>query len=315
MATELTARALAGARRRSPTARCCWSSRPRWRRRSRSTAPSTPAACSIPPICRASATWSAACSTAAACADPPSAIAEELDDRGVALRVTTTRHRLSVSCTCLSEDFADVLAILLDVARRPAFPDERDRASARPRPSPRCGRTTTTRRCGALDAVAELIYGADHPYGAEGQGHAARRSSGSGAPTCSRSTPRWVRPRRLTLAIVGDVEPAAAIDAGRGGARGLAAPPAEHVPVTPPAAPRGRRIASSRDARQVPGGHRLRLQHHPPPRSALLRLLDDEQRPRAVRPRRAAGRQHPRAAGHGLLRLQHLRRRASAKDR
>ena len=35
---------------------------------------------------------------------PASVIAEELDERGVALRVTTTRHGLSVSCTCLSED-------------------------------------------------------------------------------------------------------------------------------------------------------------------------------------------------------------------
>ena len=40
-------------------------------------------------------------------------LAEELDERGVALRVTTTRHRLAVSCTCLAEDFDAVLAILL----------------------------------------------------------------------------------------------------------------------------------------------------------------------------------------------------------
>src|SRR5512132_3548217 len=46
-------------------------------------------------------------------------IAEELDDRGVALRVGSDRHRLTLSCTCLAEDFDDVLAIVLDVARRP----------------------------------------------------------------------------------------------------------------------------------------------------------------------------------------------------
>src|SRR5207237_7277608 len=36
-------------------------------------------------------------------------IAEALDDRGVALRVSTNPHVLTVSCTCISEDFPDIL--------------------------------------------------------------------------------------------------------------------------------------------------------------------------------------------------------------
>src|SRR5262249_661281 len=32
-------------------------------------------------------------------------IAEELDERGVSLRIVTTRHLMTLSCTCLSEDF------------------------------------------------------------------------------------------------------------------------------------------------------------------------------------------------------------------
>src|SRR3954469_25244331 len=50
------------------------------------------------------------------------AVAEALDDRGVALRVSTNRHVVSLSCTCLTEDFQDVLAVLADVARNPTFP-------------------------------------------------------------------------------------------------------------------------------------------------------------------------------------------------
>ena len=53
---------------------------------------------------------------------PAEVIAEELDERGVSLRVTTTRHAMALSCTCLSEDFDAVLAIVMDVARRPTFP-------------------------------------------------------------------------------------------------------------------------------------------------------------------------------------------------
>src|SRR5688572_15391373 len=49
-------------------------------------------------------------------------IAEALDDRGVALRATTNRHVLTLSCTCLAEDFQDVLAVVADVARNPVFP-------------------------------------------------------------------------------------------------------------------------------------------------------------------------------------------------
>src|SRR4051812_8146650 len=45
-------------------------------------------------------------------------IAEELDERGVSLRIGSTRHNMTLSCTCLAEDFTDVLAIVMDVVRR-----------------------------------------------------------------------------------------------------------------------------------------------------------------------------------------------------
>src|SRR3954467_3782373 len=38
------------------------------------------------------------------------------DDRGVALRMTTNRHVLTIACTCLAEDFHDVLAVVADLA-------------------------------------------------------------------------------------------------------------------------------------------------------------------------------------------------------
>ena len=49
-------------------------------------------------------------------------IADALDDRGVALKVSTNRHLTTLSCTCLGEDFCDVLDVLADIARNPVFP-------------------------------------------------------------------------------------------------------------------------------------------------------------------------------------------------
>src|SRR5512132_4048713 len=51
-------------------------------------------------------------------------IAQELDDRGVALKVSTNRPGRTLSCARRAEDCADVLDIILDVARSPVFPEE-----------------------------------------------------------------------------------------------------------------------------------------------------------------------------------------------
>ena len=51
-------------------------------------------------------------------------IARDLDNRGVTLDVSATRHVLSVSCTCLAEDFEAMLALLGDIVRNPVFPED-----------------------------------------------------------------------------------------------------------------------------------------------------------------------------------------------
>src|SRR5262245_27468649 len=50
-------------------------------------------------------------------------IAEALDSRGISLGVTVTRHLFSFICTCLAEDFADVIALLADLIQAPSLPD------------------------------------------------------------------------------------------------------------------------------------------------------------------------------------------------
>jgi zinc protease len=167
-------------------------------------------------------------------------IAEELDERGVALRVKTTRHGLSVSCTCLSEDFPAVLPILLDVARRPTFPENEIE-------QPRAETVTALRQdddnpaVRAVDAVAELIYGAGHPY--------ARKAKGtvSTVERIQRSDlvafhEKWVRPSTLALAIVGDVDSGIATELAALELHDWFAPTPEHVPVPAPPAPSVRQV-------------------------------------------------------------------------
>ncbi len=172
---------------------------------------------------------------------PASVIAEELDERGVALRVMTTRHGLAVSCTCLTEDFADVLAILLDVARRPVFPEsEIEHSRAETITALRQDEDSPAVR--AVDAVAELIYGPRHPYGRKAKGTAAAVERIS-RPDLLAFHDHWVRPSSLSLAIVGDVDPEAAIALAAAELDDWSAQPAEHVPVPAPDAPAGRRIS------------------------------------------------------------------------
>ena len=90
--------------------------------------------------------------------------------------------------------------------------------------------------------------------------------------------------------------------------------PAWCPPPPPVDAPAAGRVP---DDEQGAGRHRLRLHRHRAARPVLLRVLADEQRARAVRARRPPGRQHPRAAGDGLLRLQRVRaehRAGAARD-
>jgi zinc protease len=172
---------------------------------------------------------------------PPAVIAEELDERGVALRVTTTRHRLGLSCTCLADDFPEVLSILLDVARRPSFPESEIN-------QPRAETLTALKQdddnpaVRAVDAVSELIYGADHPYARKAKGTTTAVARIRRADLVAFHD-KWVGPSTLSLAIVGDVDPAAATALAAAELDDWSALPLEHVPVPVPATPPGRRVS------------------------------------------------------------------------
>jgi zinc protease len=136
-------------------------------------------------------------------------LAEELDDRGVSLRVTTSRHATVVGCTCLSEDFDRVLAIVLDIVRRPRFP-EHEFAKRQVECLSAIRQDEDNPSVRAVEALFELLYGATHPYG--------RRAKGS-LESVQRITRQDLQafhatrfhPSALSLAVVGDVTPGHAL--------------------------------------------------------------------------------------------------------
>ena len=140
-------------------------------------------------------------------------VAEALDDRGVALKISTNRHVLSLSCTCLSEDFHDILAVVTDVARNAIFPDEEIEK--------RRAETITAIRqdldnpgVRASEALQTLLYGASHPYGRPAKGSVESVERFTRADLVAYHRARFA-PAALSIAIVGDVRADAAAAAAR----------------------------------------------------------------------------------------------------
>jgi zinc protease len=167
------------------------------------------------------------------------AIAEALDDRGVALRVTTNRHVISLACTCLSEDFPDVLAVVADVARNPVFPQ--DQIEKR-----RAETITLIRQdldnpgIRASEALQALLYGASHPYGRPAKGTVASVERIRREHLAAYHSARFA-PGALFVAIVGDVRAADAVAQVQAAFDGWTAVAEPERPVPPVPRPSARR--------------------------------------------------------------------------
>jgi zinc protease len=168
-------------------------------------------------------------------------IAEELDSRGITLTIGVTRHVFSMACTCLSDDFEPVLALLGEILMSPSMPEEEI--------ATRKGEVITSIRqdddnpaIRATEALMALLYPDGHPYG--------RRTKGTvevveqlTREALLRLHDRQFAPDVLTAVIVGDVEPSHAKDSTIrvfGGWTKPAPPPLVVPPVVP--APERRRV-------------------------------------------------------------------------
>jgi zinc protease len=167
-------------------------------------------------------------------------LAEELDVRGVSLRVGSTRHTMSLSCTCLTEDFDEVLAIVMDVARRPTFP-EQEIAKRRAESITALRQDEDNPAARAVESLFELLYGARHPYGRPAKGTIGSLEQVD-RDAIARFHARYVRPAVLSLVVVGDVVAQHAIDRAAAELDGWSGAPASPIVVRPPAEPATRRM-------------------------------------------------------------------------
>lgn len=137
-------------------------------------------------------------------------VAEVLDDRGVALRITTNRHALTLSCVCLSEDFPEMLGVIADIVRAPVFPQEQiDKRRAETITLIRQDQDNPALRAGEM--LQELLYGSCHPYGRPAKGTVESVERIGRADLVEFHANRFA-PGTLSLVIVGDMETASAFD-------------------------------------------------------------------------------------------------------
>jgi zinc protease len=135
-------------------------------------------------------------------------IAEALDSRGISLNVTVTRQLFSLICTCLADDFSDVMALVADLVQAPSLPE----AELAMRKS---GVITTLRQdedspaVRATETLMELLYPAPHPYGRRSKGTIAIVESLTRERLAALHAARFA-PVELSVVVVGDVDPAEA---------------------------------------------------------------------------------------------------------
>jgi zinc protease len=132
-------------------------------------------------------------------------IAEALDSRGISLGVTVTRHLFSCICTCLADDFDEVMALVAEIIRAPSLPEDELET--------RKGEVLTMLRqdednpgVRATEALMALLYPAPHPYGRPAKGTAAVVEGLNRDGLAALHAARFA-PSDMSAVIVGDVEP------------------------------------------------------------------------------------------------------------
>jgi zinc protease len=139
-------------------------------------------------------------------------IAEALDARGVSLSVSANRHVITVSCTCLSDDFEPMLELVGEIMMQPSFPDQEIET--------RKGEVLNAIRqdedspaATAVHALFAMLYPNAHPYGrpAKGRVETIHRMTRSDLAAFHRAR---FAPSTLMAVIVGDVDRDRAARAG-----------------------------------------------------------------------------------------------------
>ena len=167
-------------------------------------------------------------------------IADLFDLRGVSPAIGAARHATTVTCGTLAEDVETVLEVVCDMLRAPRCPEEEiDRRRGQLLTQLREDEDNPAAR--ALQAAMTLLYGDAHPYGRPPKG-SARTLAAIDRRQLLDAHAAWFAPDRVTLVLVGDISPSAALDivtrvCGDWATRDVPAPV-----LPPPPAPARRRV-------------------------------------------------------------------------
>jgi zinc protease len=131
-------------------------------------------------------------------------IAEALDSRGIGLSISVTRHLVSIVCTCLSEDFAAVCALLGDIAMSPSFP-EHEVAVHKTEVITSIRQDEDNPAVRATERLMGLLYDGGHPYGRPTKGSIDVVERLDREALVSLYAARFA-PSELSAVIVGDVD-------------------------------------------------------------------------------------------------------------
>jgi zinc protease len=137
-------------------------------------------------------------------------IGEALDDRGVTVNIAVTRHVVSLTCTCLSDDVEPVYELLGEMLVRPSLPPD-ELAVRKGEVITAIGQDDDNPAVRATESLMEMLYPDGHPYG--------RRTKGSVESVERLTRDRLLQlhgerfaPSQLTSVVVGDVDSGRAHD-------------------------------------------------------------------------------------------------------
>jgi zinc protease len=166
-------------------------------------------------------------------------IAEELDSRGISLNIVLNRHQLSAVCTCLTDDFDEVFGLIGEILMAPSIPDAEL--------TTRKGEVVTAIRqdednpgVRATEGLMAALYGSTHPYGRPQKGTIESVESLASGRLRQLHGDRF-SPALLSAVIVGDVDPARALEAARRVFAPWKAPIPGEIPVPMPVSAAARR--------------------------------------------------------------------------
>jgi zinc protease len=133
-----------------------------------------------------------------------SEIAEALDNRGISLTATASRTMFSLVCTCLSEDFEQVFALLADIIMSPCIP-QGELTTRRGEVMTALRQDQDNPAVRAMEELMLLLYGREHPYGRGVKGTVGSVEALTRNDLLQLHSTRFA-PDQLSVVIVGDVD-------------------------------------------------------------------------------------------------------------